>query len=90
MSAELRELGRLARNGNVSVLPAEQRTVVILRLGWDGAKARTQQEVANYLGFSQPYISTLERHAKVALEKHAPLMEKAFKAAKKKMVRSAA
>lgn len=79
---ELRQLQRLAAQGNLSWLPPKERAVVILRLGWDRPawtemhsktarvtyEPRSQMEVALALDLSQPYVSTLEREARHLLQ----------------------
>lgn len=66
----LTRLARYARAANVAALPELERSVVILRLGWDIPQKgpRNQGDVAKELGLSQTYVSEIERRAVKALE----------------------
>lgn len=69
MNYPINELRRLASAGKVAMLDPTERAVVVLRLGWDRAESsRSQAEVAEMLGLSQPTVSITERQAKDKLE----------------------
>lgn len=42
-------------------LSKRERDIIVMRFGLDGAKERTQKEVADMMGISQSYISRLEK-----------------------------
>ena len=47
----------------IETLGERDRQIILLRLGIGGARAATQKEVADLLGFSQSYISRLEKRS---------------------------
>jgi DNA-directed RNA polymerase specialized sigma subunit len=64
------ELEHAAEVGNVAWLNPLQRTVVVLRLGWDLQGYKSQAEVGEIMGYTQVHVSYLERGAKKALHAH--------------------
>ena len=50
-------------------LDPRERQIITLRFGLDGRRERTQKEVADQLGISQPYISRLEKRIIARLKK---------------------
>lgn len=55
------ETDRQLLYGAIKKLSKREQTIMTLRFGLDGAKERTQKEVADMLGISQSYISRLEK-----------------------------
>lgn len=55
--------------GAMMRLPERERRIINLRFGLNGAKEKTQKEVADMLGISQSYISRLEKRIMQRLKK---------------------
>lgn len=50
-------------------LPERERAIMVMRYGLDGAREKTQKEVAELMGISQSYISRLEKRIVLRLRR---------------------
>ena len=58
-----REAARHLRRGVATCLTEQERRVILLRYGLDGAPPKRQREVAEITGISRSYVSRIEKRA---------------------------